>query len=356
MRLYGRPPRPVEETGPALDLLVPHFYKSLASGAATKMPMSVALRWKGLAHGAGMLRLIAEMRGFRPDIVHFQWSALPMVDRRVIPRLRRVAKTVLTVHDSTPFNGTPRAGARLSDSVAVMQAFDRLIVHTENALGRLVAYGISPAKIRVVPHGLLDHYAAIRNDTRRHREARVVILMFGYMKPYKGIDVLLRAAGMIRQDVLDKIQIRIVGKPFMDVEPLQNLIRELGLASHVKLEPGFVPDEAVGGLFAQADVVVLPYREIDASGVLMTAIACGVPVVGSRLGLAAEILEDGRHALLVRAGDAHGLAKALEAVVADDALRLKMREHMLALLGSIPSWDEIARQTLLLYDELLLDR
>lgn len=352
VRLFGRPPRPSEEQGAALDLLVPHFYRTLALPVAARLPRPAFLALKGISHTYGMARLLPALREFGPDVIHFQWSPLPAVDRRFVPSLRRIAKTVLTVHDSSPFNGTPGSSAQLAGAISIMASFDRVIVHTDAAKTRLLGYGLADEHIRRVPHGLLDRYplGATRED--RKPGEPVEVLMFGYLKHYKGVDVLLRAAAAMDRVALERTQILIVGKPMMDLAPLHRMISDLNLGDHVTLEARFVPDEEVGGLFARADIVALPYREIDASGVLMTAITAGIPVVASRLGLIAEMLEDGKHGRLVAPEDYSGLARALEEVVLSDGARATMSENVKALHASIPDWGAIARQTVDLYQEL----
>ncbi|HEY2736450.1 MAG TPA: glycosyltransferase, partial [Polyangiales bacterium] len=187
----------------------------------------------------------------------------------------------------------------------------------------------------------------------RDPSARLRVLLFGRIKPYKGVDVLLRAACEMRHDALAKVSIHIVGQPFMDLAPFEATIREHGLSDHVKLEPRFIADEEVSSLLASADVITLPYREIDASGVLMTAISAGVPIVASRVGLFAELLRDGEHGRLIDVDDHVGLARALEELVLDDELRRRIGANVRALHDQIPSWDRIAELTSAMYSELI---
>jgi len=352
VRIFGRPPRPAEK-GPARALLDPHFYKELANPVAEKLPRPVFLGWKGLSHTYGMSRLLMRLREFKPDVIHFQWAPLPVVDRLFVPALRRIAKTVLTVHDSSPFNGAPGASVQLAGAIAIMSSFDRVIVHTEAAKQRLVSYGLEADHVRRVPHGPLEGSSVVVPRRERNPLDPIEILMFGLIKPYKGADVLLRAAAVMSRQALQKARIRIIGKPMMDLAPLVKIIEEGKIAEYVRIEPRFVPDEEVGELFSRADIVALPYREIDASGVLMTAITAGIPIVASRVGLFAELLEDGKHGSLLKVEDHHGLARALEALVLSDERRAEVSANVKALHASIPSWASIAHQTVSLYNELL---
>ena len=103
-------------------------------------------------------------------------------------------------------------------------------------------------------------------------------------------------------------------------------------------------------LFERASVVVFPYREIDASGVLMTALSAGRAIVASRIGLFGELLTDGSEALLVPPDDPPALAAALGRMIDDRALREAIAERVCRFRNAIPSWTEIGRQTHELYE------
>ena len=352
VRIFGKPAR-ASDTGPALSLLEPHFYRLLAAPWAERLPRPAFLGVKGVLHTLAMGRLLTRLREFQPDVIHFQWAPLPVVDRWFVPALRRITKTVFTVHDSAPFNGAPRAALQLAGAVSIMSAFDRVIVHTEAAAERLRGYGVPKDRVRRIAHGPLNGSAVVVKRRKRSADEPVSILLFGRIKPYKGADVLLRAAAAMNRQTLSKARIHIVGEPFMDLAPLHQLVEQGGIAKNVVIEPRFVADREVGELLGSADIVVLPYREIDASGVLMTAISAGVPIVATRVGLFAELLEDGKHGKLIEVDDHVALARALEELVEQPELRARVSRDVRALCDSLPSWASIAQQTAALYGELV---
>jgi glycosyltransferase involved in cell wall biosynthesis len=338
-------------TGPASALLHETFYRHLAGANVKRLPRPVFLALKGLSHVRGLRRLQSALAKAPPDVIHFQWTPLPLVDRQFIPAFRRIAPTVLTVHDSAPFNGNPRSRLQMMGAVAIMQQFDRLVVHTEAAAKRLEAYGLPRRVIRCIAHGPLDVFEpALANKIPGER---IRVLLFGRIKPYKGADVLLRAAAALPRDVLHRCQIDIVGEPHMDLTPLHDLIRDHDLAPHVRIDPRFIAESEIPGLLASADIVALPYREIDASGVLMASLAAGLPIVATRVGLFAEMLQDGKHGRLIPVDDANALAAALQSLVLDPELRLTMGANVRALRDQIPSWREIGETTTRLYRELV---
>ena len=324
-----------------------HFYPALGLPAVRKLPGPLFLGLKGLSHVESMVRLVWTLRRWRPDVIHFQWAPLAVVDKRFITLLRRIAPTVMTIHDSAPFNNSPRVGIQRLGAIDIMHRFDRLIVHTARARVRVESYGVPAEKIDQVAHGLLldlDRSAFAKAEATR-RDPRVTLLLFGWIKPYKGTDVLLRALAKLPTALRQAVRLRIVGRPQMPMEPLFALVDELGIREQVEFDLRFIGDAEIPSVLDQTDIQVFPYREIDASGALMLAIAAGRPIVASNIGLFAELLEDGRHGALVEPGDPDALAAALAPLIADRSRRVAADHEVGALRDRIPSWRRIAEQT-----------
>jgi glycosyltransferase involved in cell wall biosynthesis len=352
--IFGKPLSDLG-AGPAHGLLRAHFYRELDSDPANRLPRRAFLARKGLCHVRDMRRLLRELRSWKPDVIHIQWSPLPIVDRWFVPALRRIAPIVMTVHDAVPYNGSPRSRLQRMSAISIMRRFDRLIVHTKATAQRLKSYDLSEDRIRCIPHGPLGVALPIASAATRQRGAEdpVSILLFGQMKPYKGADVLLRALAAMRPEIRARCRVRIVGKPMMNLSPLLQFVREASLGDYVQFEPRFVPATEVSTLLTSADIIAMPYRQIDASGVLMMALGVGVPIVATRVGVFAEILEDGKHGRVVEVDDHLALAGALEELVTDPVLRARMGAAARRLRDEIPGWDAIAGLTLQVYRELL---
>ena len=322
-----------------------HFYRPLATAVGRRLPTSAVRAAKGLLHVADMARLPALLRRLGVDVIHFQWTPLPLVDQAVLQGLRRVAPVVLTVHDTVPYNGAEpwlmAAGMR-----RLIQGVDAVITHTEQGGSRLLRQGVPQARLHVVPHGLLG---ARTDAPPPPAGGRIQLLQFGKIKPYKGVDVLLRALAELPPAERERFRIRVVGRPYLDTRVLEALAQDLALADIVRFDFGFVPDTALPDLFAAADALVFPYRDIEASGVLMQAVASGLPVLASRIGAFAEILEDRRQALLVSPNDPTALAAALSSLAKSPEQLVAMRSEMRALRDRVPSWEAIGRQTIAIY-------
>lgn len=346
--VYGEA-RPVGEAPPELGQKRLIFYSELAGLGTGHWPHAALRLAKGALHWRAMRRFTNELRGASPDIVHFQWLPLPVLDWLFLPALRRLAPLVLTAHDLRPFNGASWRLQKLG-ATSVLGEFDRVVVHTEEARDRLIAYGVRPDRLVRISHGLLHDPAPVASALRSPAD-RVRFLLFGKLKPYKGADLLIAAFRRLPPKLRERAEIVIVGKPYMDVAPLCRAAE--GLESRVRFDFRFVPDGDIGELLAFADVIVFPYREIDMSGVLMAALRYGRPIIASKIGGFAELLTDGRHGILVPPGDVDALAAAMARLCVNRQERVVMGAAVADLAAAVPGWEEIAQRTDALYRSLL---
>ena len=168
--------------------------------------------------------------------------------------------------------------------------------------------GVDAERVHVIAHGAFAHLAELPAAPPPFPTDKRVVLFFGLLRPYKGLDVLLQAWRGI-----DDAELWIVGMPRMDVAALM-----ADAPPNVRLVPRFVADAELPAYFARADLVVLPYREIEQSGVLFTALAFGKPLLVSDVGGFAELAERGA-AHAVAPGDPRALHDALTQLLADPA-------------------------------------
>ena len=229
---------------------------------------------------------------------------------------------------------------------------DAVIALSEHGARRLRdEAGLDPERVHVIPHGALDYLTRFPDEAPLPAELvgaqGPVILCFGLIRPYKGVDVLLRAFAE-----LERAELWVVGRPLgVDVDELKRLA---GAApGRVRFVPRFVPDAEVPAILRRADVVALPYRDVDQSGVLYTALAFGKAIVASAVGGFPEVLGEHGAGRLVPPGDPEALAAALRQLLADDAERKRLGAAAQAAAAGPYSWNTVARATLDLYRELL---
>jgi glycosyltransferase involved in cell wall biosynthesis len=308
------------------------FYRHARGAPGSRIRRSAKL----LQHVPDMLRY-RRIAAHTADVVHFQWLDVQWLDSYVLPRRPRV----LTAHDLLPREPRPgqaRAQRRLYDAV------DAVVVHSDYGRRQLVdGLGLDPAKVHVIHHGAFGHL------TRVHGELPVelrdvegpVVLFFGLLRPYKGLETLLRAWRGI-----DAGELWIVGRPRMPLEPLR-----AAAPPGVRFVPRFVDDGELAALFRRAEIVALPYartERLDQSGVLAAALAFGRPAVLSDVGGFAEVAATGA-AALVPPDDPVALHDALAALLADGGARRRMAAAAEAAAAGPYSWDESARATAALY-------
>ncbi|HXQ00615.1 MAG TPA: glycosyltransferase family 4 protein, partial [Solirubrobacteraceae bacterium] len=177
-----------------------------------------------------------------------------------------------------------------------------------------------------------------------------VVLMFGLMRPYKGIDVLLEAwRGVDGQAPIEDAELWIAGMPKTDISALR-----ASAPSGVRFDPRFINDRELPAYFERASLVVLPYLQADQSGVLFTALAFGKPLLLSDVGGFPEMAATGA-ARIVPAGDARALGAALRELLGDRAALTEMCVRARAATQGRYSWEAIAQAHIELYARLLRD-
>jgi glycosyltransferase involved in cell wall biosynthesis len=221
---------------------------------------------------------------------------------------------------------------------------DAVVVHSRHGAEQAASLGADPSRVHVIPHGAFDYLTRLPDEKPLPEELAAVdvpvVLFFGLIRDYKGVDVLLRAW----RSVPGEAELWIVGMPRVDMAPLRALASE-----RVRFVSRFVDDSELPAFFRRADLVVLPYRDADQSGVLYTALAFGKPLVLSDVGGFGE-LGVGR---LVPPGDEQALAAAIGELLADSAAREELGAAAARAAAGPYSWDTVAERTLALYRELL---
>lgn len=332
-----------EVPAPAGYRVTEAFYRR-GSGAAGSRRRSVE---KLAQHPGAMVRL---RRGHGlaigdPDIRHLQWSAVPQIDAGLLAGTS--TPLVVTVHEPTPRR--PRRGQQGALG-RLLRGADAVITHTDGGRKTVVdAYRVPKERTHVIEHGAFTHVARVDPtpldpELDRWLGSGPTILFFGLLRPWKGVDVLLDAFSRVQRP---DARLLVVGRPRMDTAPLRALADD-----RVRFVERFVSDSEVPTLFARADIVALPYREVEQSGVLATALAFGRPIVCSRVGGFAETVERHGVAALVPPGDPKALAVELVTLLDDPARRRSLAFAARRAADGPLAWPTVAEQTMDLYRSL----
>jgi glycosyltransferase involved in cell wall biosynthesis len=344
------------------------FYRLAHRGAASGPRSRLRLALKAAEHVPDMLRYRRAARA--ADVVHFQWLTVQPLDVHLLPRRRVVPgagsrpKRVLTAHDVLPRE--PRPG-QLRAQRRLYERMDAVVVHSEHGRRRLTdELGLAADLVHVIPHGVLRPWEEVPGEhsgalPREFADATgPVVLFLGLLRPYKGLDVLLDAWRQTARGAADggagvgDAELWIVGMPRMELGALLAAARaaEDAGAGRVRFLPRFVSARETEAFMRRASLAVLPYREIDQSGVLFTALGAGTPLLLSDAGGFPEVARTGA-ARMVPSGDPAALAVALSELLGDPAALAALREGAAAAVAGRYSWSAIAAAHLALYERLL---
>jgi glycosyltransferase involved in cell wall biosynthesis len=296
---------------------------------------------KGAEYVPSVRRLLRRVDQLSPDVVHVQWLARPELDVRWLRRLARRGPFVFTAHNALPRRARAYGAWREALTLAT-----RVVVHSQQAVERLAAFGIDRAKLVRISHPVFD----APGKPTASPPAGTTLLFFGLIRRYKGLDVLVSALPEIRRRV-PEVRLVVAGDPLEPIGPVRELAVSLGVDDAIEWRLGFVPDPEVAPLVASVAAVVLPYREIESSGVLALAFGHGRPAVVSDLGAVGESVREFGAGRAVPPEDAGALASACAELLGDQVALRAAFEGALAARAAL-TWEEAARAHEHVYEEL----
>jgi glycosyltransferase involved in cell wall biosynthesis len=281
-------------------------------------------------------RLAQEIRAEKPDVLLFPffhtWAPFLQAYLRDIP-------AVLTVHDPQPHPGLFDWLDGRFLNLSIRQA-TRCIILSEVLRDAMISRGIPSERIDTIPHGELSYYQRLSPVNEPENTRRRVLLFFGRITPYKGLDILLQAYQQL-QPMPDLI-LRIVGEG-----NLTHLQPQLKILPRVEITNHWVEETEIGKFFQDANMVILPYTHATQSGVLAIAAGFKKPVIATKTGGLPEQVQDGNTGILIPANDVSALAGAIRHLLdhPDEACRLG--ENLYQTHMQENNWEVIAQKTLI---------
>ncbi len=310
---------------------------------------------KGISYARTLILILLNLIKTRPQLLHLQETKFPAGEGFLFSICRILGiRTVLTMHDLHMLRRRQhRPVGRL------IKKCDGIIVHSEDSRKRFheIFGAVHPRGAMVIPHGNYNHLAAPLDKKQARRNLSIdaeinVVLCFGYLQPYKGIDVLLDAIPETVTKIRDVLFL-IAGKPVGPVNSYAAQIMELGIEQHVILRAEYIPPEEVPSYFSSADAVVLPYRDVTQSGLVFLAYAYGKPVIASAVGGIPEIVTDGETGYLVPPGNPVELSRALVALLGYGERAETLGATGRRLMEDRFGWDTIAEKTYAFYERII---
>jgi glycosyltransferase involved in cell wall biosynthesis len=272
-----------------------------------------------------------KIAAFNPDLVILPWWVTywaPMYAYLLSALKRRGIKVVFIC-----INVFEHEDNALKKSVAkfILGRVDSLIVHSEQEKCTLLELNPkATVKKHLLPLFEYDSSAVSRRDKKLH------LLFFGFVRPYKGLDVLLNAIGMLKEH---DVSLLIAGEFWRDKEDYLRLINDLGIAENVEIIDRYVTDTEMSQFFSWADLVVLPYRRSVTSGVIATAYGFKKPVLATNVGGFNEVIQDGCTGKIVASADPQALADGIRWFLANR--QINFAENIATFAAQAMSWGSL---------------
>jgi glycosyltransferase involved in cell wall biosynthesis len=271
-------------------------------------------------------QLYRRVRADHPDVLILQWwvpywtPCLTVISSLI--KRNTMTKIMFICHNVVPHEGGGVIDRRLA--LTVLRLGDALLVHSEQDRYRLLALlpnarvikAQIPSYSELVRHDDSSRVAALRRDLGIAEHAPV-LLFFGFVRPYKGLEYLIQAMARVRERLPDA-HLLVVGEFWTSPEFYQRYASEFGVAQAMTVVNRYVPNEDLQPYFDLADVVVLPYVSATQSAVVQLAFGFGKPVITTRVGGLYEVVEDGVNGLVVPPQDEGALAEAIIRYFSED--------------------------------------
>ena len=289
------------------------------------------------------------IRSLRPHILHLDEASSRAAS---LPHLLPDLRLVVSIHDSRPHLGEQKGRFGLVRRLCLGKA-QALVFHSaysQKTFADMPESWKEKVHTSVVPLGICVVFRACGEDVP-DADGHMV-LFFGRIAPYKGLEVLLEAAPLVAQRV-PGLRLVVAGRPIPGYQVPQP--PQLANGGTCECHLGHIPYEETRRLFAKSSLVVLPYLEASQSGVIATAYAFRRPVVTTAVGGLPEMVEHGATGYLVPPRDPEALASAIAELLLNPARRRQMADNIRAKEQGELSWERLAEMTLDVYGRVLRD-
>ncbi len=293
-------------------------------------------------------RLVRRVRADRPDLLLLQWWVPYWTPSLTVisSLLKRppATKIAMICHNVLPHDGGGVIDRRLA--LTVLRRVDALLVHSDLDLYRARALlpqaKILKAFLPTYEPVVQEVTAAVSSSLRTEWQVpnhRRLLLFFGFVRPYKGLEYLIQAMAHVRAQI--DAHLLVVGEIWGSLTYYQRYAAEFGVADAITFINRYVPNEELPPIFAAADVVVLPYISATQSGVAQLAFGFGKPVITTNVGGLPEVVQDGVNGLIVPPQDATALARAIVRYFQEDLGPILTANVQAATAERAESWPRL---------------
>ena len=289
----------------------------------------------------------------RPKVIHFQWlpflevSSVERIFLQLIKLISSKSKLLLTVHNIYPHNSSENSRIKYKSRLALVEKFfDKFILHLQISKSEFCReFGIEGNRCKVIPHGVFEPKDLKIKPYKRNEKLRLI--MYGNQSYYKGTDILVDAIALLPKEVQNQICTTIVGKTSKDY---LSLLQDKAKGLDINIIPEFVPDDKLNQMILDSDVIVLPYREISQSGVLLLALFFERPIICSNLPSFRETLNSVPKDYFFESDKLQNLAMLIEKY-ANESIEVTSYLKKMKSLKNAYLWPSIADFYKVLFDD-----
>jgi glycosyltransferase involved in cell wall biosynthesis len=256
---------------------------------------------------------INQIRNFNPDSIIFEWWttfwAIPFA--YMLSRLK-TSKTILIIHNALPHEQKPYD--RFLTKLVFSQA-NLFITLSEHEKEQLLNQGIPEKHVFTIEHPIYDNLLNLKTDQNTARNNlqlsnhKKILLFFGFIRPYKGLDILLEAFSQLD---LDEYFLIIAGESWTTDNPYKRFIENHDLDSNILYLDRYVSNEEAACLFSAADIFVAPYIGGTQSGAIKMAMGFNLPIITTNVIASTELANNYPNIKIIPSNNTEALEKAIK--------------------------------------------
>ncbi len=331
------------------------FYKIRKEDPAEKNPFKKGF-WVARYFYRYLLYLLKQKR----NIIHIQWLRFDFIDGVLFPNISKLLghKVVYTAHDVVPHDDDTSLNRFIFKLIYRSQNY--IVVHTNYIRDRIInEFHINPGKIRVIKHGIYKLEKEPEVNPEKYKkmlgisEDEYVLLFFGIITGYKGLDLLADSLDMLKEETKMPVRLIVAGRVQKGFEEEMEYLKKERLTEGVDFYLRFIEEEEVNQLFGATDLTVLPYREASQSGVMFMSYTHGVPVVAPELGGFPDDIVEGENGFLFKTNDELSLKDMiLKANSKWGVNNREIRRNIIQLTSGKYKWEKSAEELIEIYKDL----
>lgn len=294
-----------------------------------------------------------ELRKARPDLIIARyWLPFMGPSMGTILRLARRnghTRTLAITDNVIPHERRPGDRLLTRYFIGAVQAF----IVMSRAVGQDIRRFTPSKPVQYIPHPIYDNYGPLARRSEALQKLGLphdqrYMLFFGFIRAYKGLDLLLRA---MAKEKVSKLNVKLIvaGEFYEEEERYRSIVEEEGLQEQVIFQSAYIPNDEVRYYFGAADLVVQPYKTATQSGISQLAFHFQKPMVVTRVGGLPEIVEHGKEGYVVNV-EADAIAEAI-ADFYENGRQAAMEEAVKAGQARY-SWDNLVQGIRELYDKI----